>query len=141
MKAGVCMILYFIFLLLSLLHFYWAMEGTWWFKESLPTTSEGKQVLNPTVLDCVIVGFFLMSFSGFYFLASGYFSFDLSYRLTVILKWVIPLLFLLRSIGEFKYVGFFKKVVGTEFSRWDTLIYSPLCLMIAFLGFLFIKVD
>jgi hypothetical protein len=33
----------------------------------------------------------------------------------------------LRAIGDFRYLGFFKRVTGTRFARADTLIYSPLC--------------
>ena len=36
--------------------------------------------------------------------------------------------FLLRAIGEFRYVGFFKRVRGTRFAFWDTCLFSPLCL-------------
>jgi hypothetical protein len=36
-----------------------------------------------------------------------------------------------RAIGEFKYVGFFKRVRGSRFARRDTLLYSPLCLWLA----------
>jgi hypothetical protein len=34
-------------------------------------------------------------------------------------------------VGEFKYVGFFKRVRGTRFATLDTLVYSPLCLLLA----------
>jgi hypothetical protein len=36
-----------------------------------------------------------------------------------------------RAIGEFKYLGFFKRVTGSKFARLDTLLYSPLCLLLA----------
>ena len=38
---------------------------------------------------------------------------------------------LARAIGEFNYVGFFKRVRGSRFARLDTLVYSPLCLLLA----------
>ena len=38
---------------------------------------------------------------------------------------------LARAIGEFKYVGFFKKVRGSKFARMDTLLYSPVCLLLS----------
>lgn len=37
----------------------------------------------------------------------------------------------LRAVGEFRLVGFFKRVKGTRFARMDTLVYSPLCLLLA----------
>lgn len=38
--------------------------------------------------------------------------------------------FILRAIGEFRLVGFFKSVTGTRFARLDTWLYSPLCLVL-----------
>ena len=50
--------------------------------------------------------------------------------------WVISVLFLLRAIGDFRFVGFFKSVTDTNFARWDTILFSPLCLFIAVVAFL-----
>jgi hypothetical protein len=41
---------------------------------------------------------------------------------------VLGTVFVLRAIGERKLVGFFKRVRGTRFARWDTWLFSPLCL-------------
>jgi hypothetical protein len=41
---------------------------------------------------------------------------------------VLGAVFVLRAIGERKLVGFFKRVRGTAFARWDTWLFSPLCL-------------
>jgi len=48
--------------------------------------------------------------------------------------WAITTIFLIRAIGEFKYIGFFKKIKTTTFGQMDTKFYSPLCLIISFLG-------
>jgi hypothetical protein len=45
--------------------------------------------------------------------------------------WSISVLFFLRAIGEFRYVGFFKSVTATTFAHWDTWAFSPLCLFIS----------
>lgn len=47
--------------------------------------------------------------------------------------WLIAGIFLLRSIGDFTYVGFFKTIKHTPFGKNDTQYYSPLCLAIALL--------
>jgi hypothetical protein len=36
----------------------------------------------------------------------------------------------LRAFGERKLVGFFKRVHGTDFARWDTWCFSPLSFLI-----------
>jgi len=38
--------------------------------------------------------------------------------------------FVLRAIGDFRLVGFFKFVRSTRFARRDTRLYSPLCLLL-----------
>ena len=50
--------------------------------------------------------------------------------------WFIPFIFIIRAIGDFRYLGFFKEVKSTEFGTMDTWLYSPLCLMISVLGFM-----
>jgi hypothetical protein len=37
--------------------------------------------------------------------------------------------FLLRAVGEFRLVGFFKRVRDTVFARWDSWCFSPLCVL------------
>ena len=37
--------------------------------------------------------------------------------------WIIASLFMLRAIGEFKYVGFFKKYKHIQFGKNDTRYY------------------
>lgn len=44
---------------------------------------------------------------------------------------VLALLFAGRAVGEFRYVGFFKKVRGTKFAWWDTRVFSPLCVLLS----------
>ena len=39
----------------------------------------------------------------------------------------VGVVFALRALGEFKWVGFFKSVRDTRFARLDTWLYSPLC--------------
>ncbi len=51
-------------------------------------------------------------------------------------SWIIPIIFILRSVGDFKYVGFFKKVKQTTFGKLDTKIYSPLSAFIGTVGVL-----
>lgn len=50
--------------------------------------------------------------------------------------WAIAILFGLRAIGEFRYIGFFKKFKDSKFAEYDTKYYSPLCLIIAILTLL-----
>lgn len=42
--------------------------------------------------------------------------------------WTVGTVFLLRAVGDFRWVGLFKQKSDTRFAIWDTRIYSPLCL-------------
>jgi hypothetical protein len=53
--------------------------------------------------------------------------------LVQIAAWLIAAVFALRAIGDFRYIGFFKRIRDTRFARLDTLAYSPLCAVLAVL--------
>lgn len=44
--------------------------------------------------------------------------------------WGVSVALVLRAIGEFRYVGFFKRVRDTAFARMDTRMYSPIALLL-----------
>ena len=125
-----------IFLILSGIHWYWAFGGQWGFKEVLPTNLAGERVLNPKIIDSVIVALGLLFFALVYssILQPNFIPFP---NWTVVYgKWVIPSIFLLRFFGDFKYLGLFKKIKSTPFAIRDTKYFIPLCGSIAFLGYL-----
>ena len=62
---------------------------------------------------------------------SGMLSIGLPSRVLSWLSYALALGLVARAVGEFKYVGFFKKVRGTRFARMDTILYSPLCLLLS----------
>ncbi len=125
-----------VFLLLGGIHFYWVMGGRWGFKNALPTNKNGERILNPKTRDSAIVGLGLLAFAGFYLLKTEWIEWYVPEWINTYGQWIIPSIFLLRAIGDFRYVGFFKRVVGTDFGKLDTKFFSPLCLAIATIGYL-----
>ncbi|WP_420577387.1 DUF3995 domain-containing protein [Ekhidna sp.] len=130
------LLLAIIFFMLSGIHFSWALGGTWGFETALPTTEDGKRVLNPKKIDSAIVGAGLLFFGMFYLIKTDHISLGLPEWVLVVAGWLIPSIFLLRAIGDFKYVGFFKKVSTTDFAKNDSRFFSPLCAGIALVGFI-----
>ncbi len=51
-------------------------------------------------------------------------------RLSTLACLILGAVFVLRAIGEFRFFGFFRSVTDTRFAFWDTLLYTPLCLVI-----------
>jgi hypothetical protein len=112
---------------LSVLHIYWAVGGKQNLAEALPQHTSGKSVFIPSagitwVVALGLLGFALITLSAMPNL-QGFLPIKLVFWLNVI----IGSIFLVRAIGDFKYVGFSKKIKNTTFARQDTRWYSPLC--------------
>ncbi|WP_422091165.1 DUF3995 domain-containing protein [Tenacibaculum ovolyticum] len=54
--------------------------------------------------------------------------------------YVVLAVFFIRSIGDFNYVGFFKKTKNTMFAKNDTNYFSPLCLFLSIIGVIILYV-
>lgn len=117
-----------ILLLLSAVHWYWVAGGRMGILAAIP--SDGSTLLfRPSKLATgavagllILAAWFVLEFGG----AVENFLFPkwlLTYG-----GWVLSTVFILRAIGDFMWVGFFKKRKGTLFAQWDTVLYSPLCL-------------
>ena len=120
-----------IFALLGCLHIYWMVGGKWGLAQALPTDDSGQRMLNPGPLACLGVASGLLGFA--LYNASMGIGFE-QHQTPTANKWVIWVIagiFLLRAVGDFRYVGFFKKVKNTEFGKMDTRWYAPLCLYLS----------
>lgn len=123
-----------IFAILGLWHLYWAFGGTLAKEVAIPEI-EGKPAFLPSTTATAAVGIVLLSFTFLLAATAGVVTAPVSGK---ILKWLcLALSFILfaRAIGEFRLVGFFKRVRNTRFAKLDTLVYSPLCLFLSFIVF------
>ena len=126
-------LLIIIFSALASIHFYWALGGRWGINEVVPVNTKGEKILNTSALASVMVETILLFFAIYY----------LNKLFTLIvfpdvtqqsIGWFIPSIFLARAIGDFNYVGFFKRIRHSTFEKLDTRYFSTLCLLISFLG-------
>ena len=124
-----------IFVTIAVLHFYWGLGGRWAFDKAVPTNERGERVLKTSSESCFVVGSGLLLFASYYLMHVINIELPLPVIIQNSIGWIIPSIFLLRAIGEFKYVGFTKKIKDTTFGKLDTAYYAPLCLLIAALGF------
>lgn len=116
---------------LSALHAYWALGGRWGIAYTIPTTNKGTRAINPGPLATWIVCGLLALAAA---IAASHAGWLPAIPLTNIGVWGLSAVFALRAIGEFRLIGFFKSVTGTDFAQYDTLLYSPLCLLLAALA-------
>jgi hypothetical protein len=125
-----------IFVALSTIHFVWAFGIKWGEDYTLPTNEKGERIINPKRIDCIIVALGLATFALFYALRLDLLSIELPNWIFNIIGYIIPTIFTLRAIGDFKHIGFFKRLKDTKFGKADTKFYSPLCSFIGVFGFL-----
>lgn len=129
-------LLFLIFILLSGIHFYWLLGGKWGLKKVIPTKNDTIESISIPKFATLIVAFILVLFGFMYLMKLNFFLFSFPNTIMNYGYWIIPFLFILRAIGEFNYVGFFKKIRNTEFAKADSIIFSPLCLGIGIIGLL-----
>ncbi len=127
----IAIILLISFVGLAALHLYWALGGKFGMSAALPEI-DGAPVFTPGAVATIAVAFVLTGF-GLIALVLG-FGFGVSYA-PALTPYAVPLGFtfggvlVLRAVGEFKYVGFFKRVKGSKFATYDSWLFSPFCLL------------
>lgn len=126
-------ILFLIFMTLSALHFYWGFGGKWGSRAVVPTKENGIPVFVPRTISTFVVAVGLLCFGLFYLINYGFIEMSFPIWLDKTGFWIIASIFILRAIGDFNYVGFFKKHKRSKFAINDTKYYSPLCSLIGIL--------
>ena len=116
---------------LALLHLYWAGGGRFAALAAVPEVSQ-KPVFTASPGACILVALFLGSAAAIVVMQAGLWAPSSVPRWVPALgSWVLAAIFALRALGDFRLVGFFKRVRGTRFARMDTVLYSPLSVLLA----------
>ena len=136
MITATALLLFIIFQFLGGIHFYWVLGGKWGTGAVFLTKPGDKNPKFPGAIPTTIVGIVLVSIGLFYIIRIGILPIALPDFLIQYGFKIITVLFIVRAIGEFNYIGFFKKYKETKFGINDTKFYSPLCLLIAVLTFI-----
>jgi Protein of unknown function (DUF3995) len=124
-----------ILLLVAAVHVYWAAGGRTGKAAAVPTAA-GRAVIKPSALSTAIVAAALCVIAAILAFRIGWLELpglagdNIFIQITV---WLIAGVFALRAIGDFRYVGFFKRIRASKFAHLDTLAYSPLCAVLAVL--------
>ena len=119
-----------VFVLLALWHFYMALAPSSGKSGTIPSVG-GKPLFVPSTKATVAVAIVLLLFAALVAATAGFLPLGVPKVALVWLCYALALGLLARAIGEFRYVGFFKKVRGSRFATLDTFVYSPLCLLLA----------
>jgi hypothetical protein len=110
---------------LALVHVYWAAGGRRGMASVIPTES-GRRVLNPSPFTTLVVAAALAVAAALTIGATGALH-------EIAPSWfvrtglgVLAGVFLLRAVGDFRLIGFTKRVRDTAFARLDTMVFAPL---------------
>ncbi len=119
-------------MLIAAIHFYWAAGGSAWKAGAIPSRN-GIPTLSPGLTATALVGFVLLGMAAVIGSTAGLVPSFLPPAVLRGASAVLAIIFAARAVGEFRYVGFFKRVQGSVFARRDTYLYSPLCFLLAVL--------
>jgi hypothetical protein len=125
-----------ILLAISGIHFFWAFGGRWGAAAAIPTNTEGKTMLKPDIFATLVVAFGILAMALLHLEKVQILSLPIPTWINSYGLKIIAGIFLLRAIGDFRYVGFFKKFKETKFAIYDTKYYSPLCLILSINAFI-----
>lgn len=118
-------------ILVSCIHLYWAAGGRWGSAVSVPEKTDGGALFRPRAPETVAVALLLLVATAALLTEGGVVELLDAVGISETICIVSAVAFFLRAVGDFNYMGFFKKVRHTAFGRNDTKMYSPLCLFLA----------
>ena len=130
MLIALAVVLMAIFALLGLLHLYWASGGQYAKVAAIPEL-RGTPAFLPGRMATLLVAAALLACVALIAAAGGFIRIPLSSVVIQRSCFGLSLVLLLRAIGDFRLLGFFKTVRGSRFAWLDTALYSPLCLFLA----------
>ena len=118
----------FILGVVALLHFYWAFGGSYGLNASGPRL-EGTSEFRPGkaltfLIACLIMGLAVLAIQLKW-------PWQPIRALVPYVGYFVSVILIIRAIGDFRYVGVFKKVYNSHFAELDTKYFSPL---VFFLG-------
>lgn len=125
---------------ISGLHVYWAFGGTWGSGGVIPETKAQQPAFVPGKLATLAVAVLLVAAAVLLLMEAGLVQ-AFSYFFVVTWGcWVCAIVFGLRAIGDFRYVGLTKRVRGTRFATFDSYLFTPLCLWLCLAFILAIRI-
>ncbi len=118
------------FLGVSFWHVYWLLGGRVGRDAAIPEI-DGRPAFQPSAAATFVVATALALCALLLAATAGLIPLPLSPTVLTWLTQALAVVLLLRAIGDFRLVGFFKRIRDTRFARLDTAVYSPLCLLLA----------
>lgn len=97
----------------------------------IPTGADGLPLFRPGPVMTLAVAAALLAAAILVLGRSGVIALPMPRALYRVGAWGLGTVMLLRAIGDFNYIGLFKRRRSSRFAQLDTRIYSPLCAALA----------
>jgi hypothetical protein len=114
--------------IVSVLHFYWAFGGSYGLRSAGPTLEDREPFIPGVFLifsvACILLGLAILSIQLVWPLKAVQ-------NLVPYMGYFVSAVLMIRGVGDFKYVGMFKKIYNSNFARLDTKYFSPLILLLS----------
>jgi hypothetical protein len=120
-----------VFAVLAVIHVYWAFGPRGVTFAAIPTRPDGTATMNPGVLASLVVAGLLATAAFLVGESGGWWEPLLPRTVRVIGTAGVAAVMALRGIGDFNYVGLFKRQRDSAFARNDTRYFTPLVLLLA----------
>jgi hypothetical protein len=131
MIAGIITCCAAILLFAAGFHLYWGFGGRVGSAVALPQRADGTQAFEPSPVGTILVAAFLVCSLLSVLALSGLIHLPVPQRWLRVAVISLSVLFLARALSWYKYVGLFKSIRNTRFAKYDTWLYSPLCLVLS----------
>jgi hypothetical protein len=118
------------FALLALIHAYWALGGRAGSNAAVPEVDQ-RPAFVPSASGTFTVAVGLAACAALVAASAGFIISAIPSPWITWLAYALAVALLARAVGDFRMVGFFKRIRGTRFSRLDSAVYAPLCLALA----------
>lgn len=130
-----------VFALLGLMHVYRALGGRWGLQAALPQlpVAPGRQqpgepaqrnAFTPSPATTLAVAVAMLGVALAVALRGGLLGAPVQYVALRFVLGAVAVALFARAVGDFRLVGFFKRVKGSTFARMDSRLYSPLCVLL-----------
>ena len=131
--AIVALVLASVFAAISALHVYWAARGTTGSNGSgaIPMKRDGTPLFQPSRASTLAVAVALAAAAVVVLGRSGVIALDGMSWIFRAGAWTLGAVLALRAVGDFRYVGLFKREHDSRFARLDTRWFTPLCAALA----------
>ncbi len=119
-----------VFVVLALIHAYWAFGGQAGSLAAVPEVHD-RPAFVPSAAATFVVAIGLVACAVLVAASAGFIVSKVPATWVTWLAIALAFGLFARAVGDFRLVGFFKRVRGTRFARLDTAVYAPLCLILA----------